>query len=282
MEVVVSDTGIGIAPDFLPHVFERFRQADSGSTRERGGLGLGLCIARQLVEMHGGSIEASSRGVDQGATFRLILPLLVVHPIRDDASRVHPRSSGTAVAMPGQELHELSVLAIDDEPDALALVSEVLQAAGARVTTARSAADALRSLDAGVPDVVIADLGMPHMDGYQFIDRLRRHPNPLVRDVPAAALTAYARSEDRVQALRAGFQIHLAKPIDPDELVTTIAALAKRFVRRDTRTRRKTRTSGSLRHPRSTYRDEPDPFRRWGGLRAVHWEVEPAGWRNVP
>ena len=135
--------------------------------------------------------------------------------------------------MPGQDLHEVSVLAIDDEPDALALVSEVLQAAGARVTMARSAADALRSLDAGVPDVVIADLGMPQMDGYQFIDRLRRHPNPRVRDVPAAALTAYARSEDRVQALRAGFQIHLAKPIDPDELVTTIAALAKRYVKRD-------------------------------------------------
>ena len=233
VEMIVSDTGIGIAPDFLPHVFERFRQADSGITRERGGLGLGLSIARQLAEMHGGSIEASSRGVDQGATFRLILPLMVVHAIRDEASRVHPRSGGAAAVMPAQDLHGISVLAIDDEPDALALVSEVLQAAGARVTTARSAADALRSLDAGVPDVVIADLGMPLMDGYQFIDRLRRHPNPLVRDVPAAALTAYARSEDRVQALRAGFQIHLAKPIDPDELVTTIAALAKRFVRRD-------------------------------------------------
>ena len=124
------------------------------------------------------------------------------------------------------------MLAVDDEPDALALVAEVLQAAGARVTTARSAAEALRSLDADVPDVVVADLGMPQVDGFQFIDRVRRHRNARVRDVPAAALTAYARSEDRMKALRAGFQIHLAKPIDPAELVTTIAALAKRFVTR--------------------------------------------------
>ena len=122
------------------------------------------------------------------------------------------------------------MLAVDDEPDALSLVSEVLQAAGARVSTARSAMDALSSLDAEVPDVVVADLGMPQIDGLQFIDRVRRHPNARVREVPAAALTAYARSEDRMKALRAGFQIHLAKPIDPAELVTTIAALARRFV----------------------------------------------------
>ena len=122
------------------------------------------------------------------------------------------------------------MLAVDDEADALNLVSEVLQAAGAHVSTARSAADALRSLEADVPDVLVADLGMPVVDGFQFIDRVRRHPNSRVREVPAAALTAYARSEDRMKALRAGFQIHLAKPIDPAELITTIAALAKRFV----------------------------------------------------
>ena len=126
----------------------------------------------------------------------------------------------------------VSVLAVDDEPDALALVSEVLQSAGARVTTAASAAEALKILDANVPDVVVADLGMPQVDGFQFIDRVRRHHNARVRELPAAALTAYARSEDRMKALRAGFQIHLAKPIDPAELVTTIAALARRFVTR--------------------------------------------------
>jgi CheY-like chemotaxis protein len=121
------------------------------------------------------------------------------------------------------------VLAVDDEPDALSLVTEVLEAVGARVTTARSAQAALTKLDAEIPDVIVADLGMPTVDGFTFIDRVRRHSNPRVREVPAAALTAYARSEDRVKALRAGFQIHLAKPIDPAELVTTIAALARRF-----------------------------------------------------
>ena len=127
------------------------------------------------------------------------------------------------------------MLTVDDEPDALSLVTEVLEAAGARVTRAGSARAALTRLDVEVPDVIVADLGMPTLDGFGLIDRVRRHSNPRVREVPAAALTAYARSEDRVKALRAGFQIHLAKPIDPAELVTTIAALAKRFVARTDR-----------------------------------------------
>jgi PAS domain S-box-containing protein len=228
LEVTVSDTGIGIAPEFLPHVFERFRQADAGTARERGGLGLGLSIARQLTEMHGGTIDASSGGSNQGATFRLKIPRMIVHPGRQDVPRVHPRS-GAPAQFAGGDLRGVAVLAVDDEPDALALVSEVLQAAGASVTTASSAADALKSLDAAVPDVLVADLGMPFVDGFQFIDRVRRHPNARVRELPAAALTAYARSEDRMKALRAGFHIHLAKPIDPVELVTTIASLAKRF-----------------------------------------------------
>ena len=232
LEVAVSDTGIGIAPEFLPHVFERFRQADAGITRERGGLGLGLSIARQLVEMHGGTIDASSGGINQGATFRVRIPLMIVHPVRDDLPRIHPRAGGSAPKSVTPDLRDVHVLAVDDEADALSLVSEVLQAAGARVSTARSATEALSSLDAAVPDVVVADLGMPLIDGFQFIDRVRRHRNARVREVPAAALTAYARSEDRMKALRAGFQIHLAKPIDPAELVTTIAALAKRFVAR--------------------------------------------------
>ncbi len=233
LEVAVSDTGIGIAPEFLPHVFERFRQADAGIARERGGLGLGLSIARQLTELHGATIDVSSGGLNQGTTFRLKIPLMIVHPVRDDVPRVHPRSSaGGTRRRAAADLGGVSVLVVDDEPDALALVSEVLQAAGARVTTAASAAEALNILDADVPDVVVADLGMPHVDGFQFIDRVRRHHNSRVRDVPAAALTAYARSEDRMKALRSGFQMHLAKPIDPAELVTTIAALARRFVTR--------------------------------------------------
>jgi signal transduction histidine kinase/ActR/RegA family two-component response regulator len=229
VEVVVSDTGIGIAADFLPHVFERFRQADAGSTRERGGLGLGLSIAQQLTEMHGGTIEASSDGRDTGATFRVRLPLMIVHKPRE--TRGEQTESGSADIL-SNDLHDVHVLAVDDERDALALVSDVLRAAGARVTTASSAQEALTRLDTDVPDVIIADLGMPLVDGYQLIDRVRRHHDRRVREVPAAALTAYARSDDRLKALRAGFHIHLSKPIDPAELVTTIAALANRFIAR--------------------------------------------------
>jgi signal transduction histidine kinase/CheY-like chemotaxis protein len=231
VEVTVSDTGIGIPPEFLPHLFERFRQADASITRERGGLGLGLSIARQLTEMHGGTLEAFSGGPGHGATFRLSIPLMVVYPVRDDEPRVHPRSGQGAAAISVGDLQHVHVLAVDDERDALSLVTEVLESAGARVTTAQSVDDALARLDVEVPDVVVADLGMPHLDGFQLIERLRRHHNPRVRELPAAALTAYARSDDRMKALRAGFHIHLAKPIDPAELVTTIAAIAKRFQR---------------------------------------------------
>ena len=229
VELSVSDTGIGIPPEFMPHVFERFRQADAGIAREQGGLGLGLSIAKQLTEMHGGTIEAESEGAGQGATFRLKMPLRIVHVTRDEVERIHPRVS--TAARPGAlgDLGGLRILAVDDEPDALSLLEELLGAAGARVTTAKSAAEALRELDTDPPSVLVADIGLPQMDGFQLIAQVRRHRNPVVRGMPAAALTAYARSEDRVRALKAGFQIHLAKPIDPAELVTTIAALARRF-----------------------------------------------------
>jgi PAS domain S-box-containing protein len=235
VEVSVSDTGIGIPPEFLPHVFERFRQADAGTARERGGLGLGLSIARQLAELHGGAIEAASGGVGKGSTFRLQLPLMIVHPTRDVQPRIQPQSRPPRPrVIPDGDLSGVHVLAVDDERDALSLVAEVLESAGARVTTASSADDALRALDAEVPDVIVADIGMPRVDGFQFIARVRRHRDPRVQVLPAAALTAYARSDDRMKALRAGFHIHLAKPIDPAELVTTIAALAKRFMTNDT------------------------------------------------
>jgi CheY-like chemotaxis protein len=167
--------------------------------------------------------------VGLGSTFRVKLPLMIVHPLREEMPRVHPRGTASTRAFTAGDLRDVHVLAVDDEADALALVSELLKAAGARVTTARSAAEALEHLATEVPTVLVADLGMPHVDGIQFLEQVRRHPNPAVRRLPAAALTAYARSEDRVKALRAGFHIHLAKPIDPSELVTTIAALAKRF-----------------------------------------------------
>jgi CheY-like chemotaxis protein len=158
---------------------------------------------------------------------------MIVHPVREPLPRVHPRSAASSPAITGSPLKNIHVLAVDDEQDALTLVRELLEAAGARMTTARSADEALAKLDAEAPDVVIADLGMPRMDGFGFIAQVRRHVHAKVREVPAAALTAYARSEDRVKALRAGFQIHLAKPIDPAELVTTVAALAKRVIVKD-------------------------------------------------
>ncbi len=233
VEASVTDTGIGISPEFLPHVFERFRQADASTTRERGGLGLGLSIARQLTEIHGGSLDASSAGLGQGATFRLTIPLLAVYPVVAPVTRVHPAAGSLARDIPPDMLQHVHVLAVDDEKDAVTLVAEVLEAAGARVTTARSVREAITKLETEPPDVVVADLGMPHMDGFDFIQRIRRHDDASIRDIPAAALTAYARSEDRMKALKAGFQIHLAKPIDPAELVTTVAALAKRFSARE-------------------------------------------------
>lgn len=229
LEVAVADTGIGISPEFLPHVFDRFRQADASISRERGGLGLGLSIARQLTEVHGGTIEAASDGLGQGATFTVKLPLMVVHSAREQFERVYPGAGASRQTIPRGDLRDVHVLAVDDDPDAVRLIEELLAAAGARVTTALSTDDALNLLDAEVPDVIVTDLGMPRVDGFQFLEKLRAHRNPLVRRVPAAALTAYARSDDRVKALRAGFQFHLAKPIEPTELVATIAALAKRF-----------------------------------------------------
>ena len=230
VEVSVVDTGMGIAPEFLPHVFERFRQADAGITRERGGLGLGLSIARQLAEMHGGTIVAASDGVGRGSTFTLKLPLMILHrSAQDDAERVHPRAPVAARDVSLGDLRGVYAVAVDDDPDALMLIAELLEGAGARVITATSADEALRIIEAEPPQVLITDLGMPKVDGFQLINRIRAHRSPLVRRVPAAALTAYARSEDRVKALRGGFQIHLAKPIDPTELVTAVAALAKRL-----------------------------------------------------
>jgi PAS domain S-box-containing protein len=228
-EVVVSDTGIGIHPDFLPHMFERFRQADGGITRERGGLGLGLSIAKDLIELHGGTIEAASAGTDLGATFRVKLPIMVVTGTSSE-SRVHPQADRQAsVAVP--DLHGVRVLAVDDEDDGRRLVREVLETAGASVLTAASAEDALELLGREIPDAIIADLGMPRMDGFEFIARVRASPHPALQIIPAAALTAYARSEDRARALQSGFQLHLAKPIDPSELMAAVASLVRRFVK---------------------------------------------------
>ncbi len=227
VEIVVSDTGRGIPPEFLPYVFERFRQADASFSREHGGLGLGLAIARQLVELHGGSITAASDGPGRGTTMTVALPLMAVHRPHDGpVSREKPvidRRPPAAEAMP--RLDGIRVLAVDDEPDSLELLRAVLEGAGAEVKTASSAPQALECLRRSVPDVLIADIGMPGMDGLALIRAIRQEDGP-ARAVPAAALTAYARSPDRVASLSSGYQLHLVKPIDPVELAVTVASLA--------------------------------------------------------
>jgi signal transduction histidine kinase/ActR/RegA family two-component response regulator len=229
VEIVVSDTGMGIAPDFLPHIFERFRQANSGPTREHAGLGLGLAIVRNLVELHGGTVYASSGGEGKGATFRVRFPVRIVHPdAQCSPRRVHPRQPLAPSSVDLPRLDGTHVLAVDDDADALRLLREMLEAVGASVTTATSGLAALDIVDGDRPDVLVADLGMPQMDGFELIRRLRTSDDPAVRDIPAAALTAYARSEDRAKALQGGFEIHLAKPIDPAELISAVQALARR------------------------------------------------------
>ncbi len=222
--ITVSDTGAGIEPGFLPHVFERFRQADSRPSREYGGLGLGLAIARDLVELHGGSIHVASAGPGHGATFTVALPIST-RPQRG----LPPRpTTGNTSAVPDVVLAGVRVFVVDDDKDALMLMREVLEAAGAIVSEAPSATGALSMLADASPDVIVTDLGMPGMDGYAFIGEVRRSPIEKLRTLPAAALTAYARSEDRTRTLRSGFQMHLSKPIDPGELVAGVAALVGR------------------------------------------------------
>ena len=227
VEIVISDTGIGIPPEFLPHIFERFRQADSGTTRQHGGVGLGLSIARHLVEMHGGSIHVTSDGKGKGSTFRVTLPLMIQLEA-DVRAQVGTRASPSAARVTVPDLRGVHVLAVDDDRDALRLVTEILEAAGARVTAAASAMEALSILETNAPDVLVTDVAMPQMDGFALLAQVRQSQDPAIRDVPAAALTAYARSGDRQKALRSGFQVHLAKPIDPGELMGAVATLVNR------------------------------------------------------
>ena len=228
IEIVVSDTGAGIHRDFLPFVFERFRQGDVGPTRKTGGLGLGLSIVRHLVEMHGGTVQAFSEGEGRGSTFTIRLPLLVIKPARTTPQRGHPLVESAAPLPALEDLTGVRVLAVDDEADSRGLLRVVLEAAGATVITAGSAPEALGLLESNPPDVMVADIGMPEMDGFELIKHVRTLPNRVAAQVPSAALTAFARSEDRTKALQSGFEMHLAKPVDPGELVASVATLVRR------------------------------------------------------
>lgn len=226
VEIGVTDSGIGIDPSFIPHVFDRFRQADSSTTRSQGGLGLGLSIVKQLVELHGGTVHARSEGEGRGATFIAALPLAAVYR---DAEREHPTTqSGGITSYDLIELHGVKVLVVDDDPDARELVKQLLVECHADVTTAESAFEGLRLLPSFRPHVLVSDIGMPHCDGYEFMRRVRRLTLEDGGRTPAIALTAFARSEDRTMAMRAGYQVHVAKPIEPHELMVTVASLAGR------------------------------------------------------
>jgi PAS domain S-box-containing protein len=228
VEITISDTGQGISPEFLPHVFERFRQADSSSTRRHGGLGLGLGIVRHLVELHGGTVRATSPGEGQGATFIVTLPLSAVHDADSGMVRVHPTAEVTLHEFRPPSLTDLQVLVVDDEPDSRELVKRVLEECEAVVVTADSAAAALAQIQRQKPDVLISDIGMPVEDGYSLIRQVRALPPESGGEIPAVALTAFARSEDRRRALLAGFQMHLPKPVEPSELVAVVASVAGR------------------------------------------------------
>lgn len=229
LEISVIDTGEGIDPAFLPHVFDRFRQADATTTRRHGGLGLGLAIVKQVVELHGGTVRAKSPGKNQGATFVVSLPLTVVHPeVEPLPSRRHPTAEPIAVAVDSNvQIAGVRVLVVDDDPDARALLQRLFEERGATVSTASSATEALAILQAERPDVLISDIGMPDEDGYALIRRVRSLLPEHGGRTPAIALTAYARTEDRVKAVVAGFQHHLAKPIETVELLVTVASMVR-------------------------------------------------------
>jgi PAS domain S-box-containing protein len=232
LQLTVADTGKGIAPAFLSSVFEPFRQEDASTTRSRGGLGLGLAITRQLVELHGGRITVESAGEGRGATFRVSLPIAAVEvPSQGTPQRTSREIRETNDYERPQHLRGLRVLVVDDDEDARRLVSTILQDCGCAVTVASSVAEAVTRLAERVPDVLLSDVGMPGEDGYALIRKVRSLPRDQGGDIPAAALTAYVRPEDRRRLLNAGFSMHLPKPIEPAELVAVVSTLT-RFIHR--------------------------------------------------
>lgn len=237
MILTVEDSGMGIDPSFLPFIFERFRQADGSITRKHGGLGLGLAIARHLVELHGGHIKAQSPGIGHGAIFRVTLPFLTEPPrveglakdnerkLRDQENRSIPTEGSSPIS---ESLQGIKVLVVDDEADNRLLVSKILKRAGAEVTGAASAREAFEKLLASCPDVLLSDIGLPEEDGYVFIRKLKAMDDKQFASIPAAALTAYARDEEKDQALAAGFEMHLTKPVSAGALLQAVSSLANK------------------------------------------------------
>jgi CheY-like chemotaxis protein len=228
MALRVTDTGEGIAPEFLPHVFDRFRQADMGTTRQHGGLGLGLAIVRHLVELHGGEVEAESAGRGLGSTFTLRLPLRPA-PHGPETSQPSVTKAAAATGTTGSaSLAGTRVLLVEDEEDARAMLKALLEGSGASVDAVGTAAEAWAALEGAGCDLLISDIGMPDEDGYALIGRVRGHGVRRVSETPAVALTAYAREDDRERSLAAGFNAYLPKPVEPSELLAVLAGLLKR------------------------------------------------------
>ncbi|HEU4432822.1 MAG TPA: ATP-binding protein, partial [Pyrinomonadaceae bacterium] len=225
VEIRVSDTGQGISREFMPYVFDRFRQADSTTTRHHGGLGLGLAIARHLVEIHGGTIKAESAGEGCGATFTIKLP--VIERSAKTAVYVDARENGAKAVAP-QLLSGVNVLLVDDDSDTLKLMTTALTRRQANVTAVSSAGEAIKAIRRRRPDVLVSDIAMPDEDGYGLIQKIRSLENGETESIPAVAITAYAKEEDREKALSSGFQIYLAKPVELAELISVVARAARR------------------------------------------------------
>jgi signal transduction histidine kinase/CheY-like chemotaxis protein len=229
IEISIADTGVGIKPEFLTQVFERFRQADGSATRRYGGLGLGLAIVKHLVELHGGTVGVKSAGEGSGASFSVNLPLTAVYRNTHDEARSHSKSPK---AIPAEftaiDLRGVKVLVVDDEADARELLKRVLAECEAEVFTAASAAEAVQLLESERPQVLVSDIGMPDVDGFELLRRVRALGPASGGMTPAIALTAFARSEDRTRALRAGFLVHISKPVEPSELIATVASVVGR------------------------------------------------------
>jgi PAS domain S-box-containing protein len=223
-EISVEDTGIGIKPEFLPYVFDRFRQADAATTRQFGGLGLGLSLVKSLVELHGGSAKVKSRGENQGATFILNLPIAHVRAEENHLQpSAHASPANDEVQLPS--LEGVSVLVVDDEPDGRELIARILEGRGAKAQCAATAEAALAMLGSEHFDVLLSDIGMPVVDGFELIRRARALDTARASPLPAIAITAYARAEDRQRSLLAGFHMHLSKPIESGELIASVAGL---------------------------------------------------------
>jgi CheY-like chemotaxis protein len=225
VELKVADTGQGIKSEFLPFVFDRFRQADSTTTRRHGGLGLGLAIARHLIEIHGGSIQAESPGEGQGATFTVRLP--IIGSVTQLVPEIEPAAADKESFKSPSGLEGLHVLIVDDDKDTLELLGAALKQRDATVTAAQSVAEAMKAIAVSKPDVLVSDIAMPDQDGYELIHKLIAMNSDPAKRIPAVAITAYAKEEDKERALTAGYQSYLAKPIELSEFVAAVAEAAK-------------------------------------------------------